>query len=59
MATKHFDKWNERVLQRNNTGTYTVTIPVNMVRDMRWQQGQRIVFEHKGKVLVIKDAPKR
>lgn len=59
MTTKEYARWNERVIQKNNTGTYTVTVPVNMIRDLKWQQGQRVVFEHKGKTLVIKDAPKR
>lgn len=56
MATKEYEEWNERVLQKNNTGTYTVTIPVNMIRKLRWKQGQRVVFERSRKTLIIKDA---
>ncbi len=59
MATKEYEYWNERVIQKNNTGTYTVTIPVNMVRDLKWRQGQKVVLEHKGKTIVVKDAPDR
>ncbi len=59
MATKEYESWNERLIQKNNTGTYTVTIPVNMIRDLKWRQGQRVVFENKGKTVVIKDAPNR
>lgn len=59
MATKEYSHWNERVIQKNSTGAYTVTIPINMIRDLKWQQGQRVKIENKGKTVVIKDAPKR
>ncbi len=59
MATKEREYWNERIVQKNNTGTYWVSIPLDMVRDLRLKQGQRVVFSQKGKTLIIKDAPKR
>lgn len=59
MATKKYEYWNERVIQKNSSGAYTITVPVNMIRNLRWQQGQRVVFEEKDKTIVIKDAPKR
>lgn len=59
MATKEFEHWNERVIQKNSTGAYTITVPVNMIRKLRWKQGQRVVFEQNKKTLTIKDAPKR
>ncbi len=59
MATKEYDHWNERVLQKNSTGTYTITVPVNMIRKLKWKQGQRVVVELNKKTLKIKDAPSR
>lgn len=59
MATKEYEYWNERVIQKNSTGTYTITIPVNMVRNLKWRQGQRVIVKEKDKSVVIKDAPNR
>lgn len=59
MATKERAYWNERVVQKNNTGTYWVSIPLDMVRDLKLKQGQRVIFGQKGKTLTIKDAPSR
>ncbi len=59
VATKKYEYWNERVIQKNSTGAYTITVPVNMIRSLRWKQGQRVVFDEKSDYIVIKDAPKR
>ncbi len=59
MATKQYEHWNERVIQKNTTGAYTITVPVDMIRKLRWKQGQRVVFERNKKSIVIKDAPRR
>ena len=59
MATTEHEYWKERIIQRNNTGTYTISVPVDIIRDLKWQQGQRVVLERKGKIIVIKDAPGR
>ncbi|VAW27758.1 hypothetical protein MNBD_BACTEROID07-1677 [hydrothermal vent metagenome] len=59
MAATEHQYWNERVIQKNNTGTYTISVPVDMIRNLRWKQGQRVVVENKGKTIIIKDAPRR
>lgn len=59
MATKEYEHWNERVIQKTGTGGYTITVPVNMIRYLRWKQGQRVILEQKGKTIIMKDAPKR
>jgi hypothetical protein len=57
MGTKQQETWKDRFLQKNNTGTYTVSIPINMIRDLRWQQGQRVRIRREGKKIIIEDAP--
>lgn len=59
MATKEYEYWNERIIQKNSTGTYTITIPVNMIRNLKWRQGQRVIVEENDKSITIKDAPNR
>jgi len=48
-----------RVLQKNNTGTYTVSLPLEFVRALEWQSGQKVVVEKTGKSVVIKDWVKK
>lgn len=50
-----------RVLQKNNTGTYTVSIPINFVRSLRLQSGQKLELTMRGQQIIIKDwkNPKR
>lgn len=53
-----FKKENMRKIQNSgNRGYYTVSIPVNMVRELKWREHQKVVFEldKRGKRLIIKD----
>ena len=36
-------------------GTYSMTLPKAMVRNLKWRKGQRVVVERKGDSLVIRD----
>ena len=36
-------------------GTYSMTLPKAMVRNLKWRKGQRVVVERKGNTLVIRD----
>jgi antitoxin component of MazEF toxin-antitoxin module len=55
-VARTIEAWYERVIQKTGNGAYTVTVPIDMVRKLRWKQGQRVVFEMKDKTLTIKDA---
>lgn len=47
---------NRRTLSKNNTGTYTLSVPIEVVRQLKWQDGQKLVLEKRGKTVVITDA---
>lgn len=55
MGTVKAGQHNVRVLQKNNTGSYSVSLPVEVVRQMRWQQGQKLTVEKRGNALLIQD----
>ncbi|HEX9679152.1 MAG TPA: AbrB/MazE/SpoVT family DNA-binding domain-containing protein [Candidatus Saccharimonadales bacterium] len=57
MGTKSRELWLERSLQKNNTGSYSVSLPVDLIRALNWQKGQRVRLAKKGSALVIKDVP--
>ena len=44
-----------RRLQRNNTGTTTVSLPIEMIRKLGWKQGTRVSVSRRGKKLVIEE----
>ena len=35
--------------------SYYVTLPIGVVREFRWKEGQKVVVEKRGKEIVIKD----
>jgi hypothetical protein len=53
MGTYKAGQQNKRVLQKNNTGTYTVSLPIELVRDLKWQVGQKLILEKRGKNIII------
>lgn len=56
MGTYKAGEQNKRVLSKNNTGTYTVSVPIELIRQLKWQNGQGLVLEKRGKTIVISDA---
>ena len=46
---------NRRILSKNNTGTYTVSLPIELIRQLKWQDGQKLSLEKRGKTIVISD----
>jgi Ni/Co efflux regulator RcnB len=55
MGTYKAGEQNKRVLSKNNTGTYTVSLPIELVRQLKWQDGQKLSLEKRGKTIVITD----
>ena len=56
MGRRVLKKRKIRTLQRNNTGTVTVSLPVEMIRELGWQRGQRVIVNRRGNKIVIEDA---
>ena len=44
-----------RNLTQNRTGTYSISLPIELIRALNWQQGQKVVVSKSGKKLVIED----
>jgi len=55
MGTYKAGQQGVRVLQKNNTGTYTVSLPVELIRALKWQEGQKVNIEKRGKNIIISD----
>lgn len=35
--------------------SYTVTLPISLIRELGWQEKQKITVKRKGKTLIIRD----
>lgn len=55
MGTRKASEQKVRNLTVNSTGTYSVSLPINLIQELRWQRGQRLVVSKQGKKLVIQD----
>jgi phosphate uptake regulator len=55
MGTRSVGEQRVRTLQKTNTGTYTVSLPIQLVRDLRWQDGQKVIIRRSGKKLIVED----
>jgi len=55
MGTKRRGLEEERRLLANSTGSYMVSLPIELVRDLKWRQGQKLTIRKSGEKLVIED----
>jgi len=55
MGARKAGEQNTRNLTENSTGTYSISIPISLIRDLRWQRGQKLIVKRQGKKLVIED----
>ncbi|MBU0469686.1 MAG: AbrB/MazE/SpoVT family DNA-binding domain-containing protein [Candidatus Omnitrophica bacterium] len=44
-----------KITTTGNTGTYYVTLPKNMVKNLNWHKGQRVVARQEGHSIIIED----
>jgi antitoxin component of MazEF toxin-antitoxin module len=54
MARRRISDENVRNIQKSRQ-SYHVTLPVQIVRKLKWQERQKVVVEKRGKEIVIKD----
>jgi bifunctional DNA-binding transcriptional regulator/antitoxin component of YhaV-PrlF toxin-antitoxin module len=54
MTRRQVEDENIRKIQKIKR-SYYVSLPVRIVRRLRWQEGQNVVVEERGKDIIIKD----
>lgn len=55
MGTRKSGEQNVRNVTKNSTGTYQISLPIALVRQLEWKEGQKVVVVKRGKTLVISD----
>ncbi len=55
MARRPIEEFNVRTIQKTGGDSYIVTIPVNLIRKLGWQKGQKVVLTEYGDSIRIRD----
>lgn len=55
MGARKAGEQNVRNITQNRTGTYQVSLPIQLVRELRWQNRQRVVVKKQANKLIIED----
>ncbi len=55
MARQKLEERNVRKLRKNSGGTTLVSLPIEIIRELKWRDGQKVVVKKKGKGIYIGD----
>ncbi|MEO6761528.1 MAG: hypothetical protein ABI220_04110 [Candidatus Saccharimonadales bacterium] len=55
MGARKSNEQLKRNLTKNTSGTYSVSLPISLVRELRWQVGQQLVIKKYNGHLIIED----
>jgi len=53
------DKNIRKITVTGETGTYYVTIPKDIIRDVKWRRGQRVIVSKRGRRVIITELPRK
>ena len=55
MARKKLEERHVRKLLKNTGGTMLVSLPIEVVRELKWRDGQKVVVKKRGEGILIAD----
>jgi bifunctional DNA-binding transcriptional regulator/antitoxin component of YhaV-PrlF toxin-antitoxin module len=55
MARRSMEEHNVRKLTKVGTGSYAVTIPIELVRELGWKEKQKLVVKRSGLKIIVED----
>ena len=55
MSRRKLGEQSIRKLQKVGNGSVSVTLPIELVRGLRWREKQKVTIRRKGKRLIIED----
>ncbi len=55
MARTKLEDRNERKLQKATNGSYRMTLPIEIIRELGWRDGQKVVVKKRGQGILIED----
>lgn len=48
-----------KIQQSGKNGSYHLTLPVRIMRELKWKEGQKVVVKLRGKKIMIEDWSKK
>ncbi len=55
MARRKLEERNMRKLNKKTSGSYSVTLPIEIVRELKWRDKQKLVVKKSGNKIIIED----
>ena len=55
MGRRIIEERNIRNITRNNSGTYSISLPIEFIRSLGWRERQKVIVRRRGKQLIIED----
>ncbi|MDP2684980.1 MAG: hypothetical protein Q8P20_08165 [bacterium] len=58
MSTRKLGERNIRKLKRTgkgNSGSFSITLPIELIRELKWKEKQKLVFKKRGKGILTED----
>lgn len=55
MARRKLEDRNTRKLSKQSNGSYSVTLPIEVVRELKWRDGQKLVVRKSGGKIIVED----
>ncbi len=55
MSRRKLKDRNIRELSKRSNGTYALTLPIELIRELKWRDKQKLVVEKADKKIIIKD----
>ncbi len=55
MARRKLEERDIRKLTKTGAGSITVTLPIELVRQLKWRSGQKVVIKKSGAKIIIED----
>jgi hypothetical protein len=55
MGTRKAGEQDVRSITQNKTGTYSISLPIGLIRELKWQNRQKVTVTKRGDKLIIED----
>ena len=59
MARRKLENRNIRKLSKRSNGSYRITLPIELIRKLKQQDGQKLVLHKSGSKIIIEDWEKQ
>lgn len=55
MARSKLEDRNVRKVNKDGSGSVRITLPIEIIRELKWRDGQKVVVKKKGQGIYIED----